>query len=76
MPFGVPPYRLSGTVYGALLNHRSALEALGEAAHRPPYNAPPNAPVLYIKPRNTLALSGDVVRIPAGTSDLEVGESV
>ena len=73
MPFSVPPYRLSGAVYGVLLNQRSALEALGDAAHRPPYNAPPNAPVLYIKPRNTLALSGDVVRIPAGTSDLEVG---
>ena len=45
-------------MYGALLNHRSALAALGEAANRPPYNAPPAAPVLYIKPRNTLAASG------------------
>ena len=34
---------------------------------------PPSAPVLYIKPRNTLALPGDVVRIPAGTPELEVG---
>jgi 5-oxopent-3-ene-1,2,5-tricarboxylate decarboxylase/2-hydroxyhepta-2,4-diene-1,7-dioate isomerase len=76
MPFSVPPYRLSGAVYGTLLNHRSALEALGDAANRPPYNSPPNAPVLYIKPRNTLALSGDVVRIPAGMPDLEVGACV
>jgi 5-oxopent-3-ene-1,2,5-tricarboxylate decarboxylase/2-hydroxyhepta-2,4-diene-1,7-dioate isomerase len=76
MPFSVPPYRLSGVVYGTLLNHRSALEALGEAANRPPYNAPPNAPVLFIKPRNTLAVSGDVVHIPAGTPDLEVGACV
>ncbi len=60
-------------VYGALLNHRSALAALGAAASRPPYKAPPVAPVLYIKPRNTLALSGDVVRIPVGTLELEVG---
>jgi 5-oxopent-3-ene-1,2,5-tricarboxylate decarboxylase / 2-hydroxyhepta-2,4-diene-1,7-dioate isomerase len=73
MPFDVPPYRLSGTVYGALLNHRSALAALGDAANRPPYNAPPKAPVLFVKPRNTLALSGEVVRIPAGTPELEVG---
>ncbi len=29
--------------------------------------------MLYIKPRNTLAASGSVVRIPAGTSELEVG---
>jgi 5-oxopent-3-ene-1,2,5-tricarboxylate decarboxylase / 2-hydroxyhepta-2,4-diene-1,7-dioate isomerase len=73
LPFDVPPYVLSGTVYGTLLNHRSALAALGEAVNRPPYNAPPAAPVLYIKPRNTLALSGSPVRIPAGTPELEVG---
>jgi 5-oxopent-3-ene-1,2,5-tricarboxylate decarboxylase/2-hydroxyhepta-2,4-diene-1,7-dioate isomerase len=73
IPFDVPPYRLSGAVYGALLNHRSALAALGDAASRPPYNAPPAAPVLYIKPRNTLAPSGSVVSIPAGTPELEVG---
>jgi 5-oxopent-3-ene-1,2,5-tricarboxylate decarboxylase / 2-hydroxyhepta-2,4-diene-1,7-dioate isomerase len=76
IPFDVPPYRLSGAVYGALLNHRSALAALGESVNQPPYRAPPSAPVLYIKPRNTLGLSGDVVRIPAGTPDLEVGACV
>ena len=76
IPFDVPPYRLSGAVYGTLLNHRSALAALGDAANRPPYNAPPDAPVLYIKPRNTLALSGDIVRIPRGTLELEVGACV
>ena len=73
MPFDVPPYRLSGAVYGTLLNHRSALAALGEAVNQPPYDRPPAAPVLYIKPRNTLAPSGSVVRIPPGTPDLEVG---
>src|SRR5258708_15883217 len=73
IPFDVPPYRLSGTVYGTLLNHRSALAALGDAANRPPYDAPPDAPVLYIKPRNTLGVSGSVVRIPAGIPELEVG---
>jgi 5-oxopent-3-ene-1,2,5-tricarboxylate decarboxylase/2-hydroxyhepta-2,4-diene-1,7-dioate isomerase len=76
IPFDVPPYRLSGAVYGALLNHRSALAALGDAASRPPYNAPPAAPVLYIKPRNTLAPPGSVVRIPAGVPELEVGACV
>jgi 5-oxopent-3-ene-1,2,5-tricarboxylate decarboxylase/2-hydroxyhepta-2,4-diene-1,7-dioate isomerase len=61
IPFDVVPYRLSGTVYGTLLNHRSAIAALGEAVNQPPYNAPPKAPVLYIKPRNTLAASGSQV---------------
>jgi len=73
IPFDVPPYRLSGAVYGAPLNHRSALEVLGEAVNQPPYNAAPAAPVLYIKPRNTLAPSGGAVTIPAGTPELEVG---
>jgi 5-oxopent-3-ene-1,2,5-tricarboxylate decarboxylase / 2-hydroxyhepta-2,4-diene-1,7-dioate isomerase len=73
IPFDVTPYALSGRLYGALLNHRSALASLGSAASAPPYGAPPVAPVLYIKPRNTLALSGDVVRIPAWTPELEVG---
>jgi 5-oxopent-3-ene-1,2,5-tricarboxylate decarboxylase/2-hydroxyhepta-2,4-diene-1,7-dioate isomerase len=76
IPFEVPPYRLSGAVYGTLLNHRSALTALGDAANRPPYDAAPDAPVLYVKPRNTLALQGSIVRIPDGTRELEVGAAV
>jgi 5-oxopent-3-ene-1,2,5-tricarboxylate decarboxylase/2-hydroxyhepta-2,4-diene-1,7-dioate isomerase len=73
IPFEFPPFRLTGAVYGTLLNHRSALAELGGKAAQPPYNAPPRAPVLYIKPRNTLAVSGDAVEIPAGSSELEVG---
>jgi 5-oxopent-3-ene-1,2,5-tricarboxylate decarboxylase / 2-hydroxyhepta-2,4-diene-1,7-dioate isomerase len=76
VPFDVPPYRLSGTVYGALLNHRSALAALEDAVNKPPYNAPPKHPVLFIKPRNTLALGGEAVEIAAGTPELEVGACV
>jgi 5-oxopent-3-ene-1,2,5-tricarboxylate decarboxylase/2-hydroxyhepta-2,4-diene-1,7-dioate isomerase len=73
IPFEFPPFRLTGAVYGTLLNHRSALAELGDKAAQPPYDAPPHAPVLYIKPRNTLAVSGDAVEIPAGSSELEVG---
>ncbi len=61
----VAPFRLSGTVYGTLLNHRTALAALEGKMTLAPYNAPPRAPVLYLKPRNTLAASGDAVEIPA-----------
>ena len=73
IPFEFAPFRLTGAVYGILLNHRSALNELGGKAGLPPYNAPPRAPVLYIKPRNTLAASGDAVEIPDGMSELEVG---
>lgn len=72
----VSPYRLSGTVYGALLNHRTALEALGAAVNQPPYNGPPQAPVLYIKPRNTLASHGAPIAVPQGATELEIGASL
>jgi 5-oxopent-3-ene-1,2,5-tricarboxylate decarboxylase/2-hydroxyhepta-2,4-diene-1,7-dioate isomerase len=74
--FDAAPYRLSGRVYGALLNHLGALEALGDAVHQPPYKAPPQAPVLYIKPGNTLASPGDALVVPAGSSELEIGATL
>jgi 5-oxopent-3-ene-1,2,5-tricarboxylate decarboxylase/2-hydroxyhepta-2,4-diene-1,7-dioate isomerase len=72
----VPPFRLSGTVYGALLNHRTALQALGDAVNQAPYNAPPQAPVLYIKPHNTLAADGEPIVVPTGVAELEIGASL
>jgi|SRR5579862_1238070 len=73
IPMEVAPYRLSGGVYGTLLNHRSALAALGSALDAPPYRGAPQAPVLYIKPRNTLAADGTAVVVPAGVPELEIG---
>lgn len=74
--FETPPYRFSGAVYGVLLNHQPALAALGDAVAAPPYGAPPKAPVLYIKPRNTLALHGEAVEVPADVPALQVGASL
>jgi 5-oxopent-3-ene-1,2,5-tricarboxylate decarboxylase/2-hydroxyhepta-2,4-diene-1,7-dioate isomerase len=71
IPCEVPPFALSGTVYGTLLNHRSALDAVADEAGKPPYNGLPRAPVLYLKPRNTLAAGGAPVEIPAGVAELE-----
>lgn len=76
LPFEFAPYRLSGTVYGVLMNHRAALAALGEAAHQPPYKAPPKAPVLYVKPRNTLVPPGAPIRIDDPAGELEVGAAL
>lgn len=70
------PWRLSGTVLGVLLNHRPALAALGDAVHAAPYKAPPQAPVLYVKPRNTQVGDGARVRVPAGVAALEVGAAL
>src|SRR5207244_12153561 len=72
----VPPYGLSGTLYGALLNHQSALQALGEAINHPPYQRAPQAPVLYLKPRDTLAFGGEPVAVPPGMAELEIGATL
>ena len=69
----VPPYRLSGAVYGTLLNHDTAVRALGDAVTQPPYKGAPRAPVLYIKPRNTLLAHGAAVEVPSGVPELEIG---
>jgi len=73
VPMDVPPYRLSGAVYGALLNHHTAVKALGDAVSQPPYKGAPGAPVLYIKPPNTIAMSGAAVEVPSGVTELEIG---
>jgi 5-oxopent-3-ene-1,2,5-tricarboxylate decarboxylase/2-hydroxyhepta-2,4-diene-1,7-dioate isomerase len=71
--FEAPP---RGTVYGTLLNFRGALAALGESVNQPPLKAPPKAPILYIKPRNTFAANGDAVLLPEGVEALEFGASL
>jgi 5-oxopent-3-ene-1,2,5-tricarboxylate decarboxylase/2-hydroxyhepta-2,4-diene-1,7-dioate isomerase len=74
--FDHPPYRLSGTVLGCLMNHRPALAALGDAVNGAPYKAAPTAPVLYVKPRNTLAGDGSAVAVPADPGEVEVGAAL
>ncbi|MBB3181792.1 fumarylacetoacetate hydrolase family protein [Variovorax sp. Sphag1AA] len=76
LQFDVPPYRLSGAVYGTLLNSIASLNALGEAVNAAPYKAAPKAPVLYVKPRNTLAFDGDHVAVPLSAGELQVGASL
>jgi 5-oxopent-3-ene-1,2,5-tricarboxylate decarboxylase/2-hydroxyhepta-2,4-diene-1,7-dioate isomerase len=73
----LPPYRLSGAVYGALLNHPGEVAALGDAARQPPYKAPPQAPVLTVRPRNTLRWAHEAtVHVPAGVQQLAVHASL
>ena len=72
--FFQPP--IGATVYGTLLNHREALAALGDQVTAAPYKAPPEAPILYIKPRNTWAQSGDVVMVPSDAHELEMGATL
>ncbi len=64
------------SVYGALLNFRSALTALGDAVNAAPYGKPPQAPILYIKPANTYAHDGALVAVPDGVGELEIGATL
>lgn len=76
IPFERAPWRLSGAVYGVLMNDPAALAALGGAVSLPPYKAPPQAPVLYVKPRNTLGGPGATVAVPADVTAFELGAAI
>jgi 5-oxopent-3-ene-1,2,5-tricarboxylate decarboxylase/2-hydroxyhepta-2,4-diene-1,7-dioate isomerase len=66
-----PP--LDGLVYGPILNDRGSLLRLGAALEAVPYKAPPQAPALFVKPRNTQVASGAAVALPAGATTLAIG---
>lgn len=67
---------ITGTVYGVLLNYKGAWAALEDAMQAPPYKAPPKAPVLYIKPANTLIAHRMPIPCPEDAPELEVGAAL
>lgn len=73
IPLDNPVY---GTVYGTLLNYQGALERLGDAVNDKPYVSPPVAPVLFIKPANTLNRYGAGIPVPENESSLEMGAAL
>jgi len=66
----------TGTVYGVALNYRDTLSALGMAVNQPPYKAPPRAPVLYLKPRNTWSAHGTDVRLTSDVAQVALGPAL
>lgn len=69
-------YLPAGTVYGVLLNFHAELEAMRPLMSETPYKAPPNAPVLYIKPANTWTASGGNIPVPERVPEVEVGATI
>lgn len=65
-----------GTVYGTLLNFKAELGAMQAQMNQPPYKAPPQAPVLYIKPANTWSENGATIPVPMRVLDVEVGATI
>jgi 5-oxopent-3-ene-1,2,5-tricarboxylate decarboxylase / 2-hydroxyhepta-2,4-diene-1,7-dioate isomerase len=70
------PYWPAGTVYGTLLNFRNEVAALGAQMTQPPYKAPPQAPVLFVKTANTWSANGAAVPVPARVPEVEVGATI
>ncbi|WP_046720986.1 fumarylacetoacetate hydrolase family protein [Heyndrickxia coagulans] len=62
-----------GTVYGTLLNFKGELKALNDRFNRPPYQKPPENPVLYIKPVNTITGNLAPIPLPHDTDKIQVG---
>jgi 5-oxopent-3-ene-1,2,5-tricarboxylate decarboxylase/2-hydroxyhepta-2,4-diene-1,7-dioate isomerase len=60
-------------IYAAALNFRGDLAALGSQLSADPYKAPPQAPILYIKPPNTWSSNGARIPLPAGVPHLKMG---
>lgn len=67
---------ITGTVYGTLLNYHGALEAMKAQLNESPYNEPPKAPILYIKPKNTFSSFSNPIPLPKDIERLEVGAAL
>lgn len=65
---------ISGTVYGTLLNYRGAMQTF--RVDDGPYKKLPEAPVLYIKPVNTLAAPGSPIPVPEDVETLQMGAAL
>ena len=66
----------TGTVYGTLLNFKAELVAMQPQMNQPPYKAPPEAPVLYIKPANTWSENGASIAVPVRVPEVEIGATI
>jgi 5-oxopent-3-ene-1,2,5-tricarboxylate decarboxylase/2-hydroxyhepta-2,4-diene-1,7-dioate isomerase len=71
-----PPLMIDGTVYGTALNDRNEIARLADGFAAAPYKAPPRAPILYIKPRNTYLADGGTVFIPAAIPEIEPAAAI
>jgi len=67
---------IPGTIYGVVLNDAQERASLGDALSADPYKAPPQAPVVYIKPRLCATLGGAPVPLPRGEDRLRAAATL
>lgn len=68
--------KVSGSVYGVVLNDHASLRKIGDALEAAPYKGAPKAPAMYIKPANTRVSCGATVNLPNGAKTVEVGATI
>jgi len=66
------PLSTRSAVYGVALNFRSELEKLQPKMSADPYKKPPEAPILYLRPRNTWNVAGGSVVLPKEATALKI----
>ncbi|MFS0781306.1 fumarylacetoacetate hydrolase family protein [Bacillus sp. 1P06AnD] len=69
-----PP--VEGTVYGTLLNYKGEYESLQPKMGSKPYQSPPKAPILYIKPRNTVIGHNCDIPLPSDYEEVQIGAAL
>ena len=74
-PSPITTWLPEGTVYGTLLNFQHEHTLWSPQMSEPPYKAPPQSPVLYVKTANTFTVCGQPIALPAGAS-VEVAASL
>lgn len=67
--------KVSGTVFGVILNDNASLQKIG-SLDEAPYKGAPKAPVLYIKPASTVVGCGATVNLPQGAESVEVAATI
>ena len=67
---------IDGTVYGVALDGDGPLGTHSELFSRPPYNAAPTTPVLFIKPRNTFLAHNGTVQLPHTLGKVEANAAL
>lgn len=70
------PWTPSGTVYGTLLNFRREWDLWSPRMTQDPHQAPPKAPVLYVKSANTFCPAGQDLLLQDGVSEVDMGATL
>ncbi|ODA17949.1 4-hydroxyphenylacetate isomerase [Geobacillus thermoleovorans] len=67
---------VDGAMYGVALNDEKEWEALSTEMNAPPYEKPPEGPVLYMKPANTINAHRRPVLLPRGVKHLQAAPAL